>query len=181
MSTLIPRFLIAMSFVACSRSRAPQALAGDQATVHSGAANADTRDGPRAPMTVAIDVMKGSPSAGATLALRAHVLHVSTWTAPIDLEINLPRGVSLTRGAQRFTVTPSSGRGAEQIDFEIQLSAVVPLTDLVVVAAHQSRGAGVHAEARYRFGRAAPLPHAPARSGPELTTKKAKLGRAVPL
>lgn len=172
MSTLI-RLVVVLSLVACSRSQGTQAV---------GAPAADRRDGAQPPVTVAIDVMKGAPVAGATLALRAHVFHPPTWTAPIDLEIRLPPGATLASGSERATLTPSAGRTVEDIDFEVQLAAGVPPDDIVVVAAHQSKATGVHAEGRYRFGRPEPLHPVPERSGPELTTPRGgSLGHAVPL
>jgi hypothetical protein len=179
MSTLNRLFaLCVLACAACGQSQTTQ-VAGAPAPA---APVLDRRDGAQAPVTVAIDVMKGAPAARATIALRAHVFHPPTWTVPIDLEIRLPAGVSLASGSQRTTLTPSPGRTVEDVDFEVQLDADVPLSDIVVVAAHQSKATGVHAEGHYRFGRPEPLPVVPDRTGPELTTAKGgNLGRAVPL
>jgi hypothetical protein len=179
MSTMMSRLLITAAVVACGRSQTAPA-GGEHTTLRPEVAGT-RRDGPQAPVTVAIDVMKGAPAAGSTIALRAHVSHAPTWSAPLDFEIKLPPGVSLTSGMQHFMLTPSPGQDVDDVDFEIQLPEDIPLADIVVVAAYQSKEAGVRAEGRYRFGRPPPMPLMPDRSGPEIVTNKGSLGRSVPL
>jgi hypothetical protein len=72
------------------------------------------------------------------------------------------------------------GSREEALDLEIQLDRV-PVDDLLIVADSQASEGGVHAQARYRFGRLEPRPSIPTRTGPELKTGKANFGRAVPI
>lgn len=130
---------------------------------------------PRAPATVAIDVVDGEPLPGTRLTLRARVDKQGSWDAPITIDWQVPPGARLVGGASRAIL---SGDAA---DVTLELQAL-PAEDVVVVASSQTEAAGFHAEARYRFGRPAPVKAAPPRDGETVTTPSGvDLGAPVPV
>jgi hypothetical protein len=132
---------------------------------------------PRAPVTVAIDVEEGEPVAGARMAFRARVQMHGAWSAPIAVEFHVPRGALIAAGAPQAVV----GAGGDGPRLELELLEV-PAEDLVLVARSTAEGAGFHAEARYRFGRPAPVKRGPDRPGPSLRSPTgADLGPPVPM
>lgn len=172
--------LLAPLLVVTACSQEPPVNASTPAPRDDGPATRTIVDGPQAPVVVSLEVVSGKPEPGATLQLRARV-HAAGWRLPINMDLDLPAGATLVRGKRQVTLTRSSpGRADELVDFTIQLGQV-PLADVVVVAdSHSSKG-GVHAEATYRFGRPEPVPAAPAKTGPELSTPRARFGPSTPI
>jgi hypothetical protein len=118
---------------------------------------------PMAPVTARIEVVGGEPGPGEHMRFRAHLDKHGTWDAPIAVEFRVPVGASVVGGVERGTVS-----GGETPELELMLDRV-PDGDLVLVASSQTEAAGFHAEARYRFGRAAPVKSGPDKSGPPMT------------
>lgn len=133
------------------------------------AAGAPRTEAPRAPATLALEVVSGEPLPGTRMELRARLDKHGVWDAPVTMDVRVPAGARLLRQSA------VSGEST----FEIELTTV-PVEDLVVVADSQTEGAGFHAEARYRFGRPEPVKSGPAREGDSVTTPAgADLGQPV--
>jgi len=123
----------------------------------------ETHHNPMAPVTARIEVVGGQPGAGERMLFRAHIDKNGVWDAPIAVEFRVPVGASVVGGVTGGTLTD----GATP-ELELMLDRV-PEGDLVLVASSRTEAAGFHAEARYRFGRAEPIPVGPDKSGPSMT------------
>jgi hypothetical protein len=177
-------WLVAVVMAACAGgARPPQPEASPPPPSEPGPAVG--RDGPQTPVTVTVEAVSGAPAAGGRVLLRAHVIRHGAWAAPIAVDFRLPAGVTPASGALAAThvalpadATPGEGT----VDLEIAIGgAAVPVDDVVVIAESQVAGGGFHAEARYRFGRAAPKANATPPSGPDVRSSKGDLGPATPL
>lgn len=141
------------------------------AALVAGCGAARTSEAPRAPATLAVEVVSGEPLPGTRMELRATLARHGVWDAPVTLDVRVPPGARLV------------GRSAVEggTTFEVELVSV-PVEDLVVTADSQTAGAGFHAEARYRFGRPEPVKSGPRRDGEHVTTPGgADLGQPVPM
>ena len=133
-----------------------------------------------APFELELELAGGRPVPGETIGLIARIGHLTSWSLPIELTIQVPKGAALTSGSAHVVVTPGAGSTEQTIALELRIYEV-PSADLVVVADSQARDRGVHAQARYRFGRAEPELPALVRSGPELKIGARNFGRSVAL
>jgi hypothetical protein len=136
----------------------------------------EPRTSPAVPVLLSVEVVSGEPRAGARMTLRARLDQQGHWPYPVAVEWEVPPGVIFAAGAQAAVVGP----GEPQV-VEIEL-AEVPDQDLVVTASSTGPGAGFHARAVYRFGRAAPPPWSgPEKTGPSPTLNGHDLGPSVPM
>lgn len=90
--------------------------------------------------------------------LSARVAQPGNLGLPLQVSVALPAGATLARGPARWLVQPAAPGSMHETVLEV-LASVPPADDLVLVVDAQGEHAGVHAEARYRFGR--PEPAAP--------------------
>ncbi len=88
--------------------------------------------------------------------LGARVAQPGDLGLPLDVRVVLPAGAVLLRGDAHQIVQPGDPGSVHEFVLEID-APVVPVDDLVLVVDAQGEHAGVHAEARYRFGRPEPV------------------------
>ena len=110
--------------------------------------------------------------------LSARVAQPGYLGLPLQVSVELPPGVSLVRGPARWIVQPAAPGTVNETVLEV-LAPVAPADDLVLVADAQGEHAGVHAEARYRFGRPEPRPPSPPLTPSDIVIHGHNLGRAV--
>lgn len=127
---------------------------------------------PSPPATLGVELVDGRPVAGGHIRLRAHLTVDPTWPFPVSFSFQPPSRASVTR-VQGIAATIGS---APEIELDL---ADVPDGDLVAVADSQGKAGGFHAEARYRFGRPAPLGRVPLRTGPSLHLGSLELGAPI--
>jgi len=110
--------------------------------------------------------------------LSARVAQPGSLGLPLQVTVTLPPGASLVRGPARWVVQPAAPGTVNETVLEV-LAPAVPADDLVLVADAQGEHAGVHAEARYRFGRPEPSPPSPPLTPRDVVIHGHNLGRAV--
>jgi hypothetical protein len=185
MSVTSTRLVIVLLSACAAGARAPEpAPTAATSAPASPSAPAPTlaAGGAHTPVTVVLERVGGAPTAGGQVHLRAHVQRHGGWAVPITIDVVVPAGaVAARRGAARRVLAADPTPGDTAIDLDLAIPAGVPVDDLVVIASARVPGAGFHAEARYRFDRAAPAPVMPPRTGPSLRTGKANFGPSTPL
>jgi len=92
------------------------------------------------------------PLPGTHITVTAEIRRVAPDGAPVELALVVPEGVRIVSGAERAQV-PNGELQRRQWVLAVDS---IPTEDVRVVAEIRGRGQGVHAERRYRFGRAAP-------------------------
>jgi len=92
------------------------------------------------------------PQPGSNITVTADIRRTARDGAPVELTLILPGGVRLGSGPDRARVP----NGEHQRQQWVLAVDSIPTEDVRVVAEIRGRGQGVHAERRYRFGRAAP-------------------------
>jgi hypothetical protein len=100
------------------------------------------------------------------------------FSSRVSVEVRLPPGVSLRNGQRRMQLAPNARPQHDKLSFDLEVREL-PREDAVVVVDARGKSFGYHAEHPYRFGRPAPLPRAPALSGPELRVAGKSFGRSV--
>lgn len=113
--------------------------------------------------------------------LVAHVKRLAALPMPVLLRLEVPAGATLVSGRRERVLEPNSEPG--EVTETVTLSfAAVPATDLVLLADAESKAAGFHFSATYRFGREEPPPPPAAQpAGPALKKGDRALGPSVPL
>ena len=110
--------------------------------------------------------------------LSARVAQPGYLGLPLQVSVELPPGVSLVRGPARWVVQPAAPGTVNETVLEV-LAPAVPADDLLLVADAQGEHAGVHAVARYRFGRPEPVAPSPPLAQGDTVIHGHNLGRAV--
>lgn len=92
------------------------------------------------------------PQPGSTITVTADIRRAARDGAPVELALIVPEGVRVVSGPDRARVP----NGEHQRQQWVLAVDAIPAEDVRVVAEVRGPGQGVHAERRYRFGRAAP-------------------------
>jgi hypothetical protein len=120
------------------------------------------------------------PVPGGLLTLRAHIERRTALDAQVRVQLVLPDGVELVEGHLDQWLKPSDPSVARELTFVVRVHAL-PTEDAVLWVDMQASAGGYHAQHPYRFGRSAPVPASPARTGPELKAGARRLGRSIRL
>ena len=96
----------------------------------------------------------------------------------VTVELKLPAGVRLTGGQASTRLARNVQAQRDQLAFELDVGAT-PAEDLLVVVDARGAHFGYHASHPYRFGRPAPVAHAPEALGRELEVAGKRFGRSV--
>lgn len=107
----------------------------------------------------------GGDAAG--LQLVARVEARAPLPAPVQLQLQLPRGVRLLEGPGSLTSSVRAAGDVQELRYRLALDAP-PSAELVLEARAEAEGFGVRAQARYGFGREAALELRPRPAGPRL-------------
>jgi hypothetical protein len=110
--------------------------------------------------------------------LSARVEQPGSLGLPLNVRVLLPAGVTLVRGPSHWVVQPGPPGTVHDTVIEL-LASTAPTDDLVLVADVQGEHAGIHAEARYRFGRPEPQVAQPPLAPTDLVVGGHNFGRPV--
>lgn len=110
--------------------------------------------------------------------LIARITQPGALSMPLRVDVEVPSGVTLVRGTPHYLVQPGPPGSVHEALFELSALAT-PSQDLVLVADAQGEHAGVHAEARYRFGRPAPVATSPTRGGANIVLHGIQFGQGI--
>lgn len=110
--------------------------------------------------------------------LVARVAQPGALGLPLAVQVTVPPGATLARGETRWTVQPAPPGAVQDVELEIFASAP-PADDLILIVDAQGPHAGVHAEARYRFGRPEPVGPQPTLAPTPLVIGGRDFGRPV--
>jgi hypothetical protein len=97
---------------------------------------------------------------------------------PLNMSVELPPGVSLHSGPERFTIESSAKLGDHDTPFVFDLDGV-PAEDIKLVADVQTKAFGLHAVDEYRFGRPEATGYRPPPDGPEIVLHGHRMGKAI--
>jgi hypothetical protein len=101
------------------------------------------------------------------LQLVARVEARAPLPAPVQLQLQLPRGVRLLEGPGSLTSTVRAAGDVQELHYRLGLEGQ-PSSDVILEARAEAEGFGVRAQARYGFGREAALEVRPRPAGPRL-------------
>jgi hypothetical protein len=121
-----------------------------------------------------------SERTGTSATLIARVNRRAAVSVPVKVTVEAPKGVTVAGGAMTFFIPASEGPSVTDTPYVVTFAAP-PAEDLLLIAEAAGTGFGVHAEDRYRFGRAAPVVAAPEANGTHLQVGGQDLGASVPL
>jgi len=125
---------------------------------------------PRAPASpVALRILADAkaPEPGSAVQVGWRVERASSFAGPLALTVRAPEDVGVAGDAR---VSIPDAPGVTEGAVVLRLSGAVPGGDVVFVLHGASETAGVHAEARYRFGRPEPVDAPPPRDAPSPRT-----------
>lgn len=156
-------------------NRAPVAPPELQIGAETGAQQTMPAGDARSPITAEWRVRKADPK---ETVLVAQIRREVAFSLPLKVTVRAPAGVTLTRGDASFELAANDG--ADVTEREYVFSHVgIPTTDVLLEASAQSPAMGVHAEARYSFGRESAPQQGPVRLGPALKVGSKDFGNAV--
>ncbi len=111
------------------------------------------------PVVLRVEPM--DPSVTGTVSLRVEVVQLTPFDLPLRVEVSLPNGVTVLRGETRYVVPTGPRPRDDRRVLVLACGDRAPADDLVVTAEARDDDHGVHAEARFRFGRPEPTTPAP--------------------
>lgn len=176
-----PLAVLSIALLGCGHSTLdlqPAPISAPRARASSTEPNAEAR----APVVVAwVENSRADTSPQSverTYVLVARVSQPGALSMPLRVDVDVPTGVTLVRGTRHYLVQPAPPGAMHETTFELR-AAAPPAQDLVLVADAQGERSGVHAEARYRFGRPEPVAIAPTRGGADIVVHGVHLGQGV--
>lgn len=131
----------------------------------------------RSPLRILLEP-HGTPAAGGTLALTAHIERGANFDRPLRVVVRVPAGARAEHGPLEFDLPPSPTPRVDTVEYVFALTTV-PASDLVLVADARGTGWGAHAEVPYRFGRPETAVQGPAAEGLRVVVGGIDLGPAV--
>ncbi len=131
---------------------------------------------PASPVTLRLVADAKAPEPGSAVQVDWRVERASSFAGPLALTVRAPGGVEVAGDAEApIPDAPGVTRGT----VVLRLSGAVPRDDVAFILHGASETAGVHAEARYRFGRPEPVDAPPPRDAPSPRTGSIDPGPGV--
>jgi hypothetical protein len=115
---------------------------------------------------------------GGRLRLEGHIELKALLAAPVNVHVEIPRGLELVSGETAFQIPADTTPGDVVRAFEFAYQEA-PVEDLKLVADLSGGTFGVHAADAYRFGRHEPQPVRPQPTGPSIKLGDTDLGPAI--
>lgn len=182
MRTLLP-MVMAVGVCACAREEAPAPQPTKLWTPKAGGVPAlerpENQKAIRAELPVRVRWQQEALTPNSAV-VRAEVERVLGMAMPFTVTIELPPGVTASRGRTSFTLSPNAEASviAEELELTFQ---TVPTEDAVLKVDGETGVMGYHFKVPYRFGRPEPVVEAPKATGPRLRMGERDFGPSIPL
>jgi len=112
------------------------------------------------------------------LQLTARVRLLAPLVAPLSVSVEVPAGVTLVTGPQKFSIPPTGEPSTHDTPYVFEVRGTTS-ENLKLVADVQTASFGIHAVDEYRFGRPAPVGPRPKRAGPRVKVAGYDFGATV--